>query len=71
MSSLTSRVASRHLRLTREARMSTKNEVGDKLTAAIALLNGIHLSGDDERIIGKVQRLLDEAIELSEDNGWF
>ena len=65
-----SRVASRHIALRREARMRTKSEVADKIQAAVTLLNGIHISGDDERIVDRVQRLLGEAAELSEDTGW-
>lgn len=52
------------------ARMRTRSEVLDKINAAHVLLNGIDLTGDDERIVERVQRLLEDAIEIEENKGW-
>ena len=53
------------------ARMRTRSEVADKINAAYVLLNGIDFTGNDEKIVEKVQALLADAIEIEENKGWF
>ena len=53
------------------ARLRTRDEVSDKANAALALIQGIDISGDDARIIKKVEILLEDIVELQEGNSWF
>lgn len=53
------------------ARLRTKDEISDKANAALALIQGIDISGDDARIIKKIEILLEDIVELQEGSSWF
>lgn len=59
-------VATKFIEKSRFARLRTKSEVADKANAALVLLDGIDLTGDDEKIVDKVQRILEDIVEMSE-----